>query len=166
MRPSPIYKHITVSKNRYTTLLRPNLVVRKGLGGSVSAILLATVLNSPSQAQVVFVENATGSVACLNAPPGDDLAWIQDFLETIKRLYQLLGGDPQELNGYTPVAAMDAVYGQFQSKGVGGLTVLELIDAISVTVQLDAYLAVPPPSINPDDFSKLSVIETALHAAK
>jgi hypothetical protein len=114
----------------------------------------------------VPIWNSTVDADSVAAPPIDLTAWMERYIDDLKRLLQLFGGNPNNLNGATPQAAMAAVYEQFEENGISDLTELEVIDAIAITAQLDAALAAPPASIDPGDFTQLKIIEAALFAAK
>ena len=167
MRPSTTCQHNTLSKQCSISLLRGSRTARAGLGTGIGAVLLVAMLGTPSQGRAPAPSwGSSVDVDQVVAPPIDVTVWTDQCLDYLRRLLQLLGGNPGSLNGDTPVAAMGVVYEQFEENGIDGLIGQELIEAISITAKLDAALAAPPEPIDPSDFNKLREIEGAFYSAK
>ncbi len=167
MRPSTICQHNTLCKRCSFPQSRGCRVIGAGLRTGVCAALLVAILSTPGQTRAVSpVWNATIDARSIAAPPIDLTAWMERYFDDLRQLLQLLGGNPSVLNGVSPQAAMTVVYEQFEESGIDNLSEREVVDAISITAQLDVALAAQPASIDPGDFSKLKEIEAALFTAK
>jgi hypothetical protein len=81
--------------------------------------------------------------------------WIEQFLVILRRLYQILGGDPAKV-GNEPNWAMNLVTQYYQQHGVPtNLTSQQISEALSDISTMQTMLQSPPSSVTPGSFSQV-----------
>jgi hypothetical protein len=128
------------------------------LGACCCAIIFALGLCpvSNAAAQTATFAPVTPGEPGANVPAvgldDEEDEWIKEFVRLLRRLYEILGGDPNKLNG-SPNVAMAQVTVYYVLHGVpGNLTHDQITEALADIAEMQTMLESPPSSVTPGTF--------------
>jgi hypothetical protein len=138
-------------------------VGRSGSGSPISLVWTLTaaaclwaVGNVSAQAiSPVAFPGASGAQPPRIGMDDEEDKWLEQFIQLLKRLYEILGGDPAKLSA-SPNAAMSQVSSWFLAHGVPeNLTPTQIAEALSDIQTLTTMLHSPPSSVDPGNFPQI-----------